>query len=451
MGRMNSVKVNRVACGAVARGALVLAVMAGLMPSGAASALADDAVNAVLVQQPEMAAVEEDGDSAAAPAAGEIQGNGWKLDANGVFTLTADVFKPEKDDPKAYEWFAHADKIKEIRVAEGVTTIPWAAFNSNYPNLTKVTMSSTVKRIENSAFGHNENLAEVNFNDGLEYVGHDAFASTGLTSLKLPDNVTWGGDVFTHCDKITGTLVIPGGSKWDGWQDGKWSNAQFYGIGVDTVIIEEGVTGITEQFLSGCKNLKYVYLPKSLTGFSELGDTTEYWTGSIPACAIIGYKGTFAEKYVEHWLGVGSDWTAGMSFHAIDGDEHAYGAWSIIEPVSCESGGLQKRTCAICGAEQTQPIGEPTGHSWDEGTIVKEPTATAEGTKEFHCHGCGTTKTEAIARLGTTTDVKTESKKDAPATGVLPQTGDASMLLAGMTMLASAGTFAAAARTKKRR
>lgn len=166
--------------------------------------------------------------------AGEISSNGWKLSEEGVFTLLADI---KYVDGQPYEWEQYAEKITEVVVAEGVTEIPAIAFSSKYKNLKKVTMSSTVKGIGHSAFVNNENLTEVILNDGLEWVGVTAFSATGLISIRLPEGVAWYSDVFTDCKNLTGTVVIPSGSKWKG-------NAQFYGTGVETVIIEDGVQEI---------------------------------------------------------------------------------------------------------------------------------------------------------------------------------------------------------------
>ena len=38
-------------------------------------------------------------------------------------------------------------------------------------------------------------------------------------------------------------------------------------------------------------------------------------------------------------------------------------------------------------------------HTWDEGVVTKDPTATEQGEKTYTCRGCGETRTEAIAVL----------------------------------------------------
>lgn len=376
---------------------------------------------------------------ASGPDTKGIGGTGWKLDEEGVFTLLADVPYVEG---QPYEWAQYAEQIKEVAVAEGVTEIPTGAFSGIYKNLKKVTMSSTVKKIQTSAFSYNANLTEVTLNDGLEYVGHSAFAGTGITSIRLPDGVTWGGDVFTYCKNLTGTLVIPANSKWE-----QGSNAQFYGIGATTVIIEQGITEITNQFLSGCENLQYVWAPASLTNFGQQDLDNGIWDSPVPACCIIGYRGTMAEKYADHWLAVGAEWTRGMMFHAIDGEEHTFGEWQIIQNATCTDKGIMKHTCTICNAERTQEIA-PAGHQWDSGKVTREATENTEGIKTYTCTVCGATKEETIPKSVISGNVNTDQiSGEAQKTSALhntgvPKTGDSAAVLAWVFLtLVSAGVI----------
>ncbi|MCR5468498.1 MAG: leucine-rich repeat domain-containing protein [Lachnospiraceae bacterium] len=48
-------------------------------------------------------------------------------------------------------------------------------------------------------------------------------------------------------------------------------------------------------------------------------------------------------------------------------------------------------------------------HEWDDGVVTTSPTEKAEGVKTYTCSGCGETKTEAIAKLGTSVTLSTKS------------------------------------------
>lgn len=376
-----------------------------------------------------------------------IKGDGWTLDADGVLTIGKDVSKPSD---LRYEWGRYADRIREVRLAEGVTAIPNGAFASSsygvspieYSNLTKFTASSTLKTIGWDVFSGTRSLTEVNLNDGLEAVNHSAFANTGITSIVLPDNVTWGGDCFAGCSQLVGTLVIPGGSKFE---DGH--NATFHGIGADTVIIEEGVTWIPNGAFNGCANLKRVYLPKSVV---QIGDTHETAPGiyydSFDPCMIVGYKGTAAEQYVDHWLKVNPEGSRGLSFHAIDNVEHEFGPWETVSEATCIEAGARKHACVICGAERTESV-PALGHAWDDGVVTSEPTVSAEGAKTFTCGRCGAARTESIARLEQGAPA-TNGGKTEGAGGSLPATGDP---VSTLGLLAASGAAIAVAGEALRR
>lgn len=383
-------------------------------------------------------------------AAGVAGGDGWSLDDAGVLTISEDVAPISTGG--AYEWEPYAAQVKEVVVAEGVTEIPNMAFATrggvSYDSLQKATMSSTVRTICVSAFADNPSLTEVHLNDGLERVENVAFGGAGFAEIELPENVTWGSDVFIDCDSLV-SVTIPAGSEWGG------GNAQFYGCdSLETVRIEEGVTQIPATFLGGCGSLEYVWVPKSVTEFVG--------TPILGGC-IIGYAGTAAEEYANWRQEVGVNV---VDFHAIDGDEHAYGEWRTVADPTCTEGGEQVRACEICGAEQSQELAA-TGHAWDGGVVTQEPTENSEGVRTYTCTACGQTKSEAIAKLpqtggdepqggdrpGGSADANEGSARES-AQGELPQTGDGTLALIGLPALAllfaSAGVILAARNRAKR-
>lgn len=375
-----------------------------------------------------------------------IKGDGWTLDAGGVLTIEKDIPKPSN---LRYEWWPYDEMVREVRLAEGVTAIPNGAFVSygngdvEFSNLTKFTACSTLKTIGWNVFSGTRSLTEVHLNDGLEAVNHSAFANTGITSIALPDNVTWGGDCFAGCSQLGGTLVIPGGSKFE-----EGHNATFHGIGVETVVIEDGVTWIPNGAFNGCANLKRVYLPKSVV---QIGDTHETAPGiyydSFDPCMIVGYKGTAAEQYVDHWLKVNPEGNRGLSFHAIDGEEHDFGPWETVSEATCTEEGARKHACAVCGAERTESL-PALGHAWGEGVVTAEPTANAEGERTFTCGRCGVTRMESIARLEQGPSAANGGKTEG-AGGSLPATGDPASTLGILT--ASGAAVAALGEALRRR
>lgn len=377
---------------------------------------------------------------------GAIAGDGWALGEDGVLTIEKDIPKPSN---LRYEWWPYDELIREVRLAEGVTAIPNGAFVSygngdvEFSNLTKFTACSTLKTIGWDVFSGTRSLTEVHLNDGLEAVNHSAFANTGITSIALPDNVTWGGDCFAGCSQLGGTLVIPGGSKFE-----EGHNATFHGIGVDTVIVEEGVKWIPNGAFNGCVNLKRVYLPKSVVQIGDVHETAPgIYYDSFDPCMIVGYKGTAAERYVDHWLKVNPEGNRGLSFHAIDGEEHEFGPWETVSEATCIEAGARKHACAICGAERTESL-PVLGHAWGEGVVTAEPTVSTEGAKTFTCGRCGATRAESIARLGQGPSATNGGKTEGTG-GSLPATGDPASMFGLLTV--SGAAIAAAGEALRRR
>jgi hypothetical protein len=387
----------------------------------------------------------------------EISGNGWTLN-DGVLTLTADV--APVGSGQSYEWAQYAPQIKEVRVAEGVTTIPAMAFAStegtSYSELRTLISSSTLKTVGEAAFNGTSSLTEVRLNGGLEELQVVAFSGTGIKEIDIPENVKFGSDVFTYCTSLE-RATIGGGATWGG-------NAQFYGCtNLKTLILEEGTTAIPNQFVNDCDNLAYVWIPRSVTDIdgASLDAGWEACGSPILNGCIIGYSGTIAEKYVERWDGKhGYPGSYPLSFHAVDGPQHE-GAWQTVSAPTCTASGQEKLTCDICGAVQTREIAA-TDHTWDKGTVTTEPTATKEGVRTYTCTKCGATKTETVAALGTSTEQKKQAQangsngsnaKTGAKNGELPKTGDNILpflaTLAVSLALISAGVFMERMRASK--
>jgi len=72
-------------------------------------------------------------------------------------------------------------------------------------------------------------------------------------------------------------------------------------------------------------------------------------------------------------------------------NDHKYGSWTKVNDTT------HKRTCSICSIDET------ANHSWNSGSITKQPSCKETGIKTYTCTACNATKTESIAK---TTDHK---------------------------------------------
>ncbi|MCD8375349.1 MAG: GDSL-type esterase/lipase family protein [Oscillospiraceae bacterium] len=126
---------------------------------------------------------------------------------------------------------------------------------------------------------------------------------------------------------------------------------------------------------------------------------------------------------------------------------HSWNSGQVTKEATCTQAGEMTYTCTVCGATKTEDIeatghsaalqnaraatctedgytgdmvcticgqvlsaGEAisaAGHSWDQGAVTTQATATADGVKTYTCTVCGESKTEAIVATGT--DVEEES------------------------------------------
>ncbi len=99
-----------------------------------------------------------------------------------------------------------------------------------------------------------------------------------------------------------------------------------------------------------------------------------------------------------------------------------------------------------------------TGHSWDNGVVTAEATATADGVKTYTCTVCGATKTEVISATGETTaqsDENTTATQTADSTvstntsSTSPETGSNSQMLFAVMIAAIFATTALVIYVKK--
>ena len=113
----------------------------------------------------------------------------WTLDENGVLTIsgTGEMESYENHSPS---WNTNKDKVKSIKICEGITSIGGYAFR-NMRSLTSVTVSGTVTSIGKYAFAGCYNLNEITMPNGIVNIGEAAFSMCyGLEAIVLPESLT---------------------------------------------------------------------------------------------------------------------------------------------------------------------------------------------------------------------------------------------------------------------
>ena len=188
-------------------------------------------------------------------------------DRSGKFLKTVDGIVYSADGAKILAVLATASG--EIRLAEGITEIPYGLFNSN-KQITGIVIPEGVTTIENYAFGWCENLTSVTLPSTLENLGESAFnGCDNLISiedksgkfLKTVDGIVYSADgakIFTVLATASGEIHIAEGVT-------EIPYGLFSGNSrVTNIVIPEGVTKIGDYAFSSCKNLTSVTLPSTL-------------------------------------------------------------------------------------------------------------------------------------------------------------------------------------------
>lgn len=136
---------------------------------------------------------------------GNIRYGLWEEDENGNVT-----------DLYSASWYPYREKIRDIVIEEGITSIGDGAFAMS-PNMRSIFIPDTVTRIGNSAFSTGggyevgNKLTSIEIPDSVTSIGEGAFYGCALTSVVIPDSVTEIGEsAFIRCGNLT-SAVLPNG------------------------------------------------------------------------------------------------------------------------------------------------------------------------------------------------------------------------------------------------
>lgn len=190
-------------------------------------------------------------------------------ESNGIEELTL----PNSLNTIDYFTFAYNTNLKTIHFGTGLKDIAWGAFKgcsalenldlstSNIENiqsyafsectsLSSVKFPSSLRQIYGNAFSQNSALQAVTFNDGLDGIGGSAFSNTGLTTVTLPNSLTYlGSSAFSSCKDLA------------------------------SISIGTGITEIPYNCFTGCNALTSVDLPEHVTSIG--GGAYSYCNGLV--------------------------------------------------------------------------------------------------------------------------------------------------------------------------
>lgn len=76
---------------------------------------------------------------------------------------------------------------------------------------------------------------------------------------------------------------------------------------------------------------------------------------------------------------------------------HSWDGGSVTREPTCVQDGVRTYVCTICGETKVESIPATGNHSWNGGTVTTAPTCVAKGVMTYTCTVCGATRTEEIA------------------------------------------------------
>lgn len=102
-----------------------------------------------------------------------------------------------------------------------------------------VKLSESISELPNDLFSECKNLEYIYIPDSVVSIGDNAFASTALKSIDVPDGVSLGKSVFKRCSNL------------------------------EKFILPKNIKEIPESFFSECKSLHNIDIPESVTNIGE--------------------------------------------------------------------------------------------------------------------------------------------------------------------------------------
>ena len=182
--------------------------------------------------------------------------------------------------------------VIEVVIEEGITEITYGTF-SNFSNLKKVTIPSSVGFIGGCAFRGCENLEEINLPEGIGSIKEETFLSCHkLSNIVIPQSVkSIDKSAFEHCYGIE-NIELPEGLVYIG------ENAFSFCSGLKTITIPDSVNNIGRDAFKPCESLRKAYLPADKIDTFKIAFDTKTGSYKNPDGSIYVYGTTLCCKSI---------------------------------------------------------------------------------------------------------------------------------------------------------
>lgn len=206
-------------------------------------------------------------------------------------------------------YFNHNDNdgasIKNLIIQAGIEEIPAWCFGGL--KLKSVVLPSTVRRIAQDAFDHNDTIESISLNEGLESIGEGAFYYLPrLKSIAIPSTVTFiDQKAFESCIRLS-SVYIPAEVKMDSTTFGEKNGYRLFHE--DTFLIISAPAGSSAIAYAKANNIKYAEISEDKARTSDNQDIKaevtdkvidEFDEGQMLEIQSDKYDITFDEKATE--------------------------------------------------------------------------------------------------------------------------------------------------------
>lgn len=213
-----------------------------------------------------------------------ISGKAYEVKAIGEYSfannnLIETIYIPDTITNIGAFAFYNCAKLNTINVTKSIATIGKYAFEL-CPQLKTITKNNqngliladnailssfiipqSVEKLENGSFSNWTNLTSINIDNNIDYIGDNAFSNcNNLSNININGSLTYlGENAFSDCEKLTSL-----------------SKSNYTGIcfataqSLNKFIVPSTVTSIQKEFFYGWKQLKELYIPKTITSLETI-------------------------------------------------------------------------------------------------------------------------------------------------------------------------------------